>query len=91
MEVIHQVDRMEKGLIGTPSATRYTKAFGGEDWREVYVACKEMSRAVGVKKPQEPQKSISPLENEGSKGCGRRIILRLQSGKTTSWEETRHD
>ena len=29
----------------------------GEDWRELHVAYKEMSRAVGVKKPQEAQKA----------------------------------
>ena len=28
---------------------------------------------MGVKKPQEAQKSNSPLENEGSQGCRRRI------------------
>ena len=38
------------------------KGIEGEDWGELYEACKEMSRAVGVKKPQ---KSRSPLENEG--------------------------
>ena len=29
----------------------------GEDWGEIYDAYKEMSRAVGVKKPQEAQKA----------------------------------
>ena len=32
------------------------KGIEGEDWRELYDAYKEMSRAVGVKKPQEAQK-----------------------------------
>ena len=30
---------------------------GGEDWEEMYDSYKEMSRAVGVRKPQEAQKA----------------------------------
>ena len=47
----------------------------GEDWEELCDARKEMSRAVGGEKPQEAQKSQSPLENESSQGCGRKILL----------------
>ena len=49
------------------------KGIEGEDWGEFFDSYKEMSGAVGVKKPQEAQKSKSPLENEGKK-CGRRIL-----------------
>ena len=50
------------------------KGIEGEDWREMHEVYKEVSRAVGVKKPQEAQKAKSPLENEGSHGGGRRIL-----------------
>ena len=37
------------------------KGIEGEDWRELNDAEKEMSRAVGVQKPQEPQKAKKAL------------------------------
>ena len=40
----------------------------------LYDAYKEMSSTVGVEKPQEAKKGKSPLENEGSQGCGRKIL-----------------
>ena len=61
-------------LIGTPSAKRYTKASKEKARGELCDAYKEMSTAVGVKKPQEAQKAKAFLENEGSQGCGRRIL-----------------
>ena len=33
------------------------KGIEGEDWEEVCESCKEMSRAAGVRKPQEAQKA----------------------------------
>ena len=33
------------------------KGIEGEDWKEMFDSCKVMSRAVGVKKPQEAQKA----------------------------------
>ena len=33
------------------------KSIEGEDWEEMYESYKEMSRAVGVRKPQEAQKA----------------------------------
>ena len=50
-----------------------SKGVDGEDWGEMYETCKEMSRAVGVKKPQEAQKAKALWENEGGQGCGRII------------------
>ena len=44
-------------LTGMPSARRCAKASEGEDWEEMYESLKEMSRAVGAKKPQEAQKA----------------------------------
>ena len=43
-------------LIGTPSAKRFC-GIEGEDWEELYDDHKEMSRTVGVRKPQEAQKA----------------------------------
>ena len=54
-------------LIGTPSAKCFC-GIEGEDWEELYDYYKEMSRTVGVRKPQEAQKVESPVENEGSQG-----------------------
>ena len=42
-------------LIGTPSAKCFC-GIEGEDWEELY-DYEEMSRTVGVRKPQEAQKS----------------------------------
>ena len=36
------------------------KGIEGEEWAEMYESYKEMSRAVGVKKPQEAQKAKAP-------------------------------
>ena len=73
-------------LIGTPSAKRYKKGIEGEDWEDLYDEYKEMSRTVGVRKPQEAQKAKSPLENEGSQGSkcttGDDEIRRITSGVT---------
>ena len=41
------------------------KGIEGEDWGELYDAHKERSRAVGVKKPQEPRKQKPFWKNEG--------------------------
>ena len=37
------------------------KGIEGDDWEEMYKSYKEMSRAVGVKKPQEAQKEGKSL------------------------------
>ena len=36
------------------------KGIEGKDWEELYDAYKEMSRTVGVRKPQEAQKAKKP-------------------------------
>ena len=61
-------------MTGTPSAKLFFKGIEGEHWGELYDAYKEMSRAVGVKKPQEAQKAKALWKNEGSQGCRRRIL-----------------
>ena len=44
-------------LTGMPSARRCTKASRAKIGKKMYVSCKVMSKAVGVKKPQEAQKA----------------------------------
>ena len=43
-------------LSGMHSARRSTKGVEGRDWEELYEHYKEMSRAAGVRKPNEAQK-----------------------------------
>ena len=57
----------------------------------MYEAHKDMSRAVGVKKPQEAPKSESLWENEGSQRCEEQECYDTTRALTTSWEETRQD
>ena len=58
-------------LIGMWRSTEALKAETGGNFDEQN---KEMSGALGVRKPNECQKAESPLENEVSQGCGRRIL-----------------
>ena len=59
------VDHIEKERWGPPlvdydwhaSCDALYKGIEGEDWEEMYVSFKEMSGAVGAKKPQEAQKA----------------------------------
>ena len=46
------------------------KGIEGEDWREMYEAYKEMSRAVVVKKPQETQKAKLLWNMKAAKDAG---------------------
>ena len=49
------------------------KGIEGEDWGELCDAYHEMSRAVGVKKPQEAQKAKA-LWKMKARSAGRRIL-----------------
>ena len=44
-------------LTSMPFCQALYKVIEGEDWEEMYESYKVMSRAVGVKKPQEAQKA----------------------------------
>ena len=46
------------------------KGIEGEDWGEMYEAYKEMSRAVGVKKPQEAHKAKALCKMMAAKEAG---------------------
>ena len=68
----------------------------GDHWRELYDACKEMIRAVGVKKATRGPESKSPLENECSQGCGcdpvrEDDILVRNKTRLALWEEHLED
>ena len=61
-------------MTGTSSVRRLYKGIEGEDWRELYDAYKEMSKAVGVKKPQEAHKAkalwnMKAAEEAGEEYC----------------------
>ena len=49
------------------------KGIEGEDWEDMYFPFKEMRR-TGSEEATGGPKSKSPLENEGSQGCRRRIL-----------------
>ena len=46
------------------------KGIEGEDWEEMIFSYKEMSRAVGVKKPQEAQKAKARWKMKAAKDAG---------------------
>ena len=46
------------------------KSIEDEDWGQLYDSCKEMSRAVGVKKPQETQKAEALWKMKAAKDAG---------------------
>ena len=49
-------DRLWQTLIGMPSCQAIYKGIEGSDWEKLHDYYKEMSRAAGVKKPNESQK-----------------------------------
>ena len=67
MGVMFRCRRHSKGkVVSSLGADRqavcqaFFKSIEGEDWGELHGACKEVSRAVGVKKPQEAQEAKAP-------------------------------
>ena len=75
------------------------KGIEGEDWGEMYDAYKEMSRAVGVKKPQEAQKAKALWKMKASKETGEEYydptradnIRRRNDTRIALWEEDLKD
>ena len=74
------------------------KGIEGEDWRELFDAYKEMSRAVGVKKPQEVQKAKAIWTMKAAKDAGeeyydptREDILGRNKKRLALWEERLKD
>ena len=65
------------------------KGIEGEDWEELHGAYKEMSRAVGVKKPQVAQKAKALWKMKAAKDAGEEYYDPTR--ETTSWGETRQD
>ena len=71
------------------------KGIEGEDWGELYDACKEISRAVGVKKPQEAQNANALWKMKAAKDAGEEYydsarednIRRRNETKLALWEE----
>ena len=71
------------------------KGIEGEDWGELFDAYKEMSRAVGVKKPQEAQKAKALWKMKAAKDAGEEYydptrednILGRNKTRLALWEE----
>ena len=71
------------------------KGIEGEDWEEMYESYKEMSRAVGVKKPQEAQKAKALWAMKAAKDrkeyfydpARKDDILRRNKTRLELWEE----
>ena len=82
-------------LTGMPSARRCTKGIEGEDWEDMYDSYMAMSRAVGVKKPQEAQKAKALWKMKAAKEAGEEYydptrednILRRNKTRLARWEE----
>ena len=66
------------------------KGIEGSEWEDMHEHYKEMSKAAGVRKPNESQKSAGPVEDEGSKRQWRGFFM-TQNAKTTFWEEINRD
>ena len=54
-----------------PSVRRCFKGIEGKDWGEMYEPNKDLSRAVGVKKPQESQKAKALWKMKAAKEAGK--------------------
>ena len=76
-------------LIGMPSARQSTKVLKEESARTCTIATKEMIRAAGVKKPNEPPKAKALWKMKVAKD--RREDVLTQSAKTTFWEDEKRD
>ena len=91
------VNHIEKGdealpwlmLTGVLSVRRCVKEIEEEDRGEMYEAHKEMSRAVGVKKPQEAQKAKALWKMKAAKEAEKNTTTPRM--KTTSGGEMRQD
>ena len=80
LNVCANVDHMERErwgppwriTTGVPSCQALYEGIEGEDWEDTYFSYKEMSRAVGVKKPQEAQKAkaLWTMKGEAAKDAG---------------------
>ena len=55
---------------GMPSVRRCIKASKEKIWEELYFSYKEISRAVGVRKPQEAQKARALWKMKAAKDAG---------------------
>ena len=98
------VDHIEKQRWGPPLVEYDWHAFcqalykgrEGEDWEEIYFSFKEMSSAVGVKKPQKAQKAKALWKMKAPKDAGEEcfdstrkdnILRRNETRLLALWEE----
>ena len=64
------------------------KGIVGEDWEDMYLSYREMSRAVGVKKPQEAQKAKALWKTKASKDAGEESYDTTREDNTKGRNET---
>ena len=76
-------------MTGTLSAKHYLKGIEGEDWRELFDAYNEMSRPVGVKRPQEAQEAKALEKMKAATDGGEEFYD--PERKETFWEERERD
>ena len=82
-------------LTGTPSVKHYVRASKEKTGKSYNDACKEMSRAVGVKKPQEGQKAKALWKIKAAKDAGEEYydptrednIMERNKTRLAFWEE----
>ena len=71
------------------------KGIDGEDWEEMYFSYKEMSRAVGARKPQEAQKAKALWAMKAAKEfydpAREEDISRRNKTRLELWEEHLED
>ena len=65
------------------------KGIEGEDWEELFDACEEMSRSVGVKKPQEAQKAKALWKMKAAKDAGKEYYGPTREDNIRGRNETR--
>ena len=65
------------------------KGIEGEDWRELFDAYKEMSRAVGVKKPHEAQEAEALCKMKAAKDAGEEYYDPTREDNIRGRNETR--
>ena len=76
-------------MTGTPSVRRCTEASKEKTGGEMYCSYKEMSRAVGVKKPQEAQKAKAFWKVKAAKDAGEEYYDPTREDNMRGRNETR--
>ena len=74
---------------GRCSLAHLYKGIEGEEWRELYDAYKEMSRAVGVEKPQGAQKAEALQKMKAARDAGEEYYVPVREDNILGRNKTR--